>query len=223
MTPIRVVIADDQEDVRDGFKLVIDSHPSMTVVGEASDGAGALELVQHLRPDILLADIRMPRMDGLEVCRRLRDDPRTRVVVVTTFDLDEYVATALANGAYGFLLKRSRPQLLIEAILAAMSGDTLISPQLTVRLLKNARMNPSHRAHKNALVLTAREQDVVRRVAVGRTNAEIGSELFITPGTVKTHLANIQSKLGVTNRVAIAAWAWSVGIVAASDLPGERT
>lgn len=223
MAPIRVVIADDQEDVRDGFTLVIDSHPDMTVVGEASDGAAALELVRHLRPDILLADIRMPRMDGLEVCRQLRDDPRTRVVVVTTFDLDEYVATALANGAYGFLLKRSRPQLLIEAILAAMSGDTLISPQLTVRLLRSARMNPAHRGHENATILTTREQDVVRSVAVGRTNAEIGTELFITPGTVKTHLANIQAKLGVTNRVAIAAWAWSVGIVDAADLPGERT
>ncbi|MDV3220350.1 response regulator transcription factor [Intrasporangium sp.] len=217
MRQVRVVVADDQEQVRDGFALVLGRHPTITVVGAAADGVTALELTRHLRPDVLLADIRMPRMDGLEVCRQLRDDERTKVVVVTTFDLDEYVATALANGAHGFILKRSRPELLIEAVLAAATGDALVSPELTMRLLRNARMNPNHRAHDAATMLTPRELDVAREVALGRTNAEIGRTLFVTPGTVKTHLANIQAKLGVSNRVGIAAWAWSRGVV--EELP----
>lgn len=211
MTTARIVLADDQPEVRDGFRLILDSQPGLTVVGEAPDGRAALDLVRLLHPDLVLADVRMPRMDGLELCRHLAGDPRTRVLVVTTFDNDEYVAEALRHGAHGFLLKRSRPELLVEAVFAALAGDTLISPELTVRLLRSARANPEHRAHAAAARLTAREEEVVRLVAMGRTNAEIGRELFITPGTVKTHLANVQAKLGVTNRVGIAAWAWSSG------------
>lgn len=135
----RILIADDQEDVRNGFRLILDSQPDMTVVGEAADGAEAVELARTLRPDVVLADIRMPRLDGLEVTRLLAGptaEHPVRVVVVTTFDLDDYVHTALRNGACGFLLKRSGPNLLIEGVRAAMAGDTLISPQLTVRLLR---------------------------------------------------------------------------------------
>lgn len=220
MTGARIVLADDQPEVRDGFRLILDSRPDLTVVGEAGDGEAALDLVRILHPDLLLADIRMPRMDGLELCRRLAGDQRTRVVVVTTFDNDEYVAEALRHGAHGFLLKRSRPELLVEAVHAALAGDTLISPELTVRLLRGARMNPEHPAHPVASRLTSREEEVVRLVAVGRTNNEIGAELFITPGTVKTHLANIQVKLGVANRVGIAAWAWSSGAMRDVEWPG---
>lgn len=211
MTSARIVLADDQAEVRDAFRLILDSHPELTVIGEAADGVAALDLARRLKPDLVLADIRMPRMDGLRLCRELAGDPHTRVLVVTTFDNDEYVAEALRHGASGFLLKRSRPELLVEAVLAALAGDTLISPQLTVRLLRSARMNPDHPAHPMASKLTAREEEVMRLVAVGRTNAEIGRELYITPGTVKTHLASIQAKLGVSNRVGIAAWAWSSG------------
>ncbi|WP_084958700.1 response regulator [Thermoactinospora rubra] len=204
----RIVVADDQDDVRIGFRLILDSQPDMTVVGEAADGRRAVELARHLRPDVLLADIRMPALDGLEVTRLLAAE--TRVIVVTTFDLDEYVHAALRNGACGFLLKRSGPALLVEAVRAAMAGDTLISPQVTVRLLRHLRAAaPAPPAEP----LTERELEIARLVAHGRTNADIAAELTISPGTVKTHVAHIQRKVGAANRVGIAAWAWSSGAV----------
>ncbi|MFC4591385.1 response regulator [Sphaerisporangium corydalis] len=205
----RILIADDQDDVRIGFRLILDSQPDMTVVGEAADGRAAVEAARLLRPDVVLADIRMPRLDGLEVTRLLA--PETRVIVVTTFDLDDYVHAALRNGACGFLLKRSGPTLLIEAVRAAMAGDTLISPQVTVRLLRHLRAPAPEPAGE---ALTSREREIARLVAHGRTNAGIAAELFISPGTVKTHLANIQRKLGAANRVGIAAWAWNSGLAA---------
>ncbi|MFE2164148.1 response regulator [Streptomyces sp. NPDC059447] len=210
----RILIADDQEDIRSGFRLILDSQPDMTVVGEAGDGESAVALARELRPDVVLADIRMPRLDGLEVTRLLA--PQTRVVVVTTFDLDEYVQTALRNGACGFLLKRSGPALLIEGVRAAMAGDTLISPQITVRLLSRlTQAGPVVRPAAHPL--TGRELEIVRLVARGLTNAEIGAELFISAGTAKTHIANVQSKLGARNRVGIAAWAWEHGLVTAES------
>ncbi|MFI6531970.1 response regulator [Nonomuraea sp. NPDC050547] len=203
----RIVIADDQDDIRIGFRLILDSQPDMTVVGEAADGAKAVELARHLRPDVVLADIRMPGLDGLEVTRQLAQE--TRVIVVTTFDLDDYVHTALRNGAAGFLLKRSGPALLIEAVRAAMAGDTLISPQVTVRLLRHLRAEAGQAPPPDPL--TDREREIAVLVAHGRTNADIATQLFISAGTVKTHLSNIQRKVGAANRVGIAAWAWSSG------------
>ncbi len=169
---------------------------------------------RELRPDVVLADIRMPRLDGLEVTRLLA--PQTRVVVVTTFDQDAYVHTALRNGACGFLLKRSGPALLIEGVRAAMAGDTLISPQITVRLLSRLSQDrPDAPRAATAHPLTEREVEIVRLVARGLTNAEIGAELYISAGTAKTHLANVQAKVGARNRVGIAAWAWEHGVVRA--------
>ncbi|MFD5464371.1 response regulator [Kitasatospora sp. NPDC127059] len=207
---IRVLIADDQEAVRRGVRRILDAQPDIEVVGEAVDGLAALELAAELRPDVALVDIRMPRLDGLEVTRRLSGS--VRVVVLTTFDLDEYVYPALQHGASGFLLKRSGPSLLAEAVRAAADGESLISPSVTVRLLKHvtAPRRPARPAAP-VVALTEREVEIAGHVAAGRTNADIAAELFISPGTVKTHVASIQRKLGVPNRVGIAVHAWEMG------------
>lgn len=206
---IRILLADDQAMVRTGFGMILGAQPDMEVVGEAADGVQAVEMARRLKPDVALFDIRMPRMDGLEALRLLAGpnvvDP-VKIVVVTTFDLDEYVHTALRNGACGFLLKDSGPTLLVEAVRAAVSGDALISPSITVRLLQHLS-TPAPPAAPPAEI-SARELDVVKLVARGLTNAEIATDLFISVGTVKTHLASVQTKLGVRNRVEIAAWAW---------------
>jgi DNA-binding NarL/FixJ family response regulator len=209
---IRVLIADDQANVRGAFRLILDSEPDITVVAEAGDGVVAVEQAQRLRPDVVLVDVRMPRMDGLAVTRALAGPETTdpmRVVVVTTFDLDEYVHAALRNGACGFLLKRSSPALLVEAVRAAAAGDALVSPQVTVRLLR--RLTVPERGSPVAAALSDREIEVARLVAQGHTNAEIARALFISPGTVKNHVAAIAGKLGARNRVGIAAWAWETG------------
>jgi DNA-binding NarL/FixJ family response regulator len=210
---IRVLIADDQAMVRTGFGMIIGAQPDMEVVGEASDGLEAVALARRLKPDVALFDIRMPRMDGLEALRLLAgpgvSDP-IKVVVVTTFDLDEYVHQALRNGAAGFLLKDSGPALLIEAVRAAVSGDALISPSITVRLLEH--LSPPAPTGDDG-GLSPRELDVVKLAARGLTNAEIATELFISIGTVKTHLGSVQTKLNARNRVEIAAWAWERRLV----------
>ncbi|AEV86033.1 LuxR family transcriptional regulator [Actinoplanes sp. SE50] len=210
---IRVLVADDQAMVRTGFGMIIGAQPDMEVVGEAADGVEAVEAARRLRPDVALFDIRMPKMDGLQALRLLAGpgvvDP-VKVVMVTTFDLDEYVHQALRNGACGFLLKDAGPALLIEAVRAAHSGDALISPSITVRLLEHLSQ-PAPSTDDGGL--SPRELEVVRLIARGRTNAEIATELFISVGTVKTHLGSVQSKIGLRNRVEVAAWAWEHRIV----------
>lgn len=215
---IRVLIADDQEAIRSAFRMVIDAQPDMSVVAEAADGLSACEQALLLRPDVVLADIRMPGIDGLELTRRLSgpevSDP-LRVVVVTTFDLDSYVHSALRSGACGFLLKRSGPTLMVEGIRAAFAGESLISPQITVRLLAHLRENDSDQSA--AENVTDREMEVIRLVARGLSNAEIAKELFISPGTAKNHVASIQQKLRMRNRVEVAGWAWSRGLMRPPD------
>lgn len=211
---IRVLIADDQEMVRAGFRLILDSEPDIEVVAEAADGRAAVDLAREVRPDVCLMDIRMPQLDGLEVTRLLAGpdvaDP-LRVVVVTTFDLDEYVHRAVLHGAAGFLLKDAGPALLIEAVRAAVKGDMLISPSITLRLLQHYSSPATDDATQPIVPLTDREEEVLAAVATGRTNAEIAADLYISLSTVKTHLASVQDKLGARNRVELAAWAWQSG------------
>jgi DNA-binding NarL/FixJ family response regulator len=210
---IRVIVADDQALVRTGFGMIIGAQPDMELVGEAADGLEAVALARRVRPDVALLDIRMPRMNGLEALSLLAGpdvaDP-VKVVMVTTFDLDEYVHGALRNGACGFLLKDSGPALLVEAVRAAVSGDALISPSITVRLLQH--LTPPAPAQGTG-GLSPRELEVVRLVARGLTNAEIAAQLFISLGTVKTHLGTVQMKLDARNRVEVAAWAWERRLV----------
>ncbi|MEU9607228.1 response regulator transcription factor [Streptomyces sp. NPDC048057] len=210
---ITVLIADDQAMIRRGLRLILEDQPDITVVGEAADGADAIALARRLRPDVCLVDIRMPALDGIEVTRALAGpeavDP-LRVIVVTTFDLDEYVYGALRGGAVGFVLKDAGPALLIEAVRAAHNGEALVSPSITLRLLRHLNDDaPRPRSgSRQPPPLTGREMEVVRAVARGRTNQEIGSELFISLSTVKGHVSGIQAKLGLRNRVEVAAWAW---------------
>jgi DNA-binding NarL/FixJ family response regulator len=213
---VRILVADDQELVRTGFQMILDAQPDIEVVAAVADGASAVAQARRLRPDVCLLDIRMPRLDGLEVTRILAGpgvpDPM-RVVIVTTFDLDEYVYGALRAGACGFLLKDSGPTLLIEAVRAAANGDALVSPSVTVRLLEHLAKPVAVRPLPPREPLTGREMDVVRLVARGRTNQEVAAELFVSLSTVKTHLGSIFEKLGARNRVEIAAWAWESGVV----------
>lgn len=214
---IRVLLADDQSMVRTGFRYMLDAEDDIAVVGEAGDGVEAVRLAGELRPDVVLMDIRMPGVDGLEATRRLAgpgvEDP-VRVVVVTTFDMDEYVHAALTGGAVGFLLKDAGPALLIEAVRAAARGDALVSPRITVRLLRHFTRPQEREPEPDERGLTAREMDIVREVARGLTNIEVAAELYVTVSTVKTHLARVQEKLGARNRVEVAIWAHRSGLVA---------
>jgi DNA-binding NarL/FixJ family response regulator len=216
---IRVLIADDQEMVRAGFRMILETQDDIEVVADVPDGVSAVRRARELRPDVCLLDIRMPGMDGLEVTKALAGpgvvDP-LKVVVVTTFDMDEYVHAALSNGANGFLLKDAGPALLLEAVRAADRGDALVSPQITVRLLRHfSTANATAPAGSApAEPLTEREMDVVKAAARGLTNTEIGTELYLSLSTVKTHLAAVQAKIGARNRVEVAAWAWRTGLMA---------
>ena len=208
---IRVLIADDQELVRTGLGMILSAQPDIEVVGQAHDGAEAVALARSLRPDVCLFDIRMPGLDGIEATRAIAgpgiEDPMA-VVIITTFDLDEYVFAALRAGAKGFLLKDAGSELLTQAIRAAASGDALIAPNVTVRLLEAfAGAEPAASLSQPIEPLTEREEQVLAKVASGLSNSEIAAELYITLSTVKTHVASLMTKLGAHNRVEIAIWA----------------
>jgi len=208
---IRVLVADDQDIVRAGLTTILDAQPDIDVVGEAANGRDAVALARKLRPDVCLFDIRMPDLDGIEATRQLAGpdvaDPLA-VVVITTFDLDEYVHGALKAGARGFLLKDAGPALLTQAVHAAASGDALIAPSVTARLLAAFSDTPAGRPPAQPTEpLTSREEEVLVTVAQGWTNSEIADDLHISLSTVKTHLASLMRKLGARNRVEIAIWA----------------
>jgi DNA-binding NarL/FixJ family response regulator len=209
---IRVLVADDQDIVRAGLCMILDAQPGITVVGEAADGRRAIAMARSLRPDVCLLDIRMPEVDGIEATRQLAGPDVAEplaVVVITTFDLDEYVYGALQAGARGFLLKDAGAELLAQAVHAAARGDALIAPNITARLLSSFADNRSRPMPPEPVEpLTAREEQVLLAAARGRTNSEIGDELSISLGTVKTHIAALMRKLNARNRVEIVMWAY---------------
>jgi len=216
---IRVLIADDQDIIRTGLKMILSAQPDIDVIAEAADGREAVTLARELHPDVCLFDIRMPTMDGIEATRQLAgpdvDDPLA-IVIITTFDLDEHVHDALKAGARGFLLKDAGKELLVQAIHAAADGDALIAPSITARLLATFSQSPTTTPPAQPTeALTDREEEVLATVARGRTNAEIAEELHISLSTVKAHLASLMNKLGARNRVEIAMWAFETGRIPA--------
>jgi len=214
---VRVLVADDQEIVRTGLAMILNAQPDIEVVGSAADGREAVALARRLRPDVCLFDIRMPELDGIEATRQLAgpsvDDPLA-VVVITTFDLDEYVYAALRAGARGFLLKNAGIEMLAQAVHAAANGDALIAPSVTARLLETFAANgPATSPVQPIDPLTEREEQILAAVARGRTNNEIAGESYITLSTVKSHITSLMTKLGARNRVEIAMWAYETNRV----------
>jgi DNA-binding NarL/FixJ family response regulator len=217
---IRVLIADDQTLVRGGFRLILDAQEDIEVVGEAADGREALALACELSPDVVLMDIRMPELDGLEATRRLlADGDAPRVLMLTTFGEDEYVYDAMKAGASGFLLKDLRPEQLAEAVRVAAAGDALLAPSITRRLIEEFVRRPPPGAGPPAELseLTERELEVLRLIARGLSNAEIAAKLFLSEATVKTHVTHVLTKLGLRDRVQAVVFAYESGLVQAGD------
>jgi DNA-binding NarL/FixJ family response regulator len=221
---ITVLVADDQDMVRGGFRLILDAEPDIEVVAEASDGRQAVEMSRRHRPDIVLMDIRMPGLDGLEATRQLAADPqvRARVLVLTTFDTDSYVYEALHSGASGFLLKSSRPEQLVHTIRVVAAGDALLDPAITRRLITEFVRRPAVSKQPAAVAaLTEREREVLVELARGGSNAEIARRLFVSEATVKTHVARLLTKLQVRDRVQAVIYAYENGVVRPGDTAGS--
>jgi DNA-binding NarL/FixJ family response regulator len=216
---IKVLLADDQDLVRAGFRMILETQPDIEVVGEASDGVEAVTVTRRVQPDVVLMDIRMPKLDGLQATSRLMAaGSAARVLILTTFDLDDYIYQALATGASGFLLKNAPPEQLISAVRVVAAGDALLSPSITRRVIEQfARLPPP--GGTDALAgLTARERDVLKLIARGLSNAEIAAELFVSDATVKTHVAHLLAKLQLRDRVQAVVLAYESGLVR----PGTR-
>jgi DNA-binding NarL/FixJ family response regulator len=215
---IRVILADDQPLIRAGLRLLLDAEDDVEVVGEADDGRVAVELVRRLQPDVVVMDIRMPEVDGLEATREIAADPRlvaVKVVMLTTFDLDEYVFEAIRSGATGFLLKDAEPADLVRAVRAASEGEALMSPSVTRRLIAEFAARPEHRAVDTDALreLTEREREVVALVAGGLSNDEIAETLFISRATARTHVSRAMTKLGARDRAQLVVAAYESGLV----------
>jgi DNA-binding NarL/FixJ family response regulator len=213
---IRVLIADDQALVRGGFRMILDAQPDMEVVGDVEDGNLAVAAAAELRPDVILMDIRMPGMDGLEATRRIVvDENAPRVLVLTTFDMNEYVYEAMKSGASGFLLKDVRPEQLADAVRTVALGDALLAPQITRRLIEEFVRRPAPGAGPAAGLdgLTDRESEVLRLIARGLSNEEIATQLFVSMATVKTHVTHILTKLDLRDRVQAVVLAYETGLV----------
>ncbi|HZQ56558.1 MAG TPA: response regulator transcription factor [Acidimicrobiales bacterium] len=214
---IRLLLVDDEAMVRMGLRLILEAEDDLRVVGEASNGVEAIDQASRLQPDVILMDVRMPRMDGVEACRRLVEASNAKVVILTTFDLDEHLFAAVRAGASGFLLKASPPEELVSAIRAAEAGNALVEPRMTRRLLdefaRRPAMAPLGEVPALLRELTERELDVLREMARGSSNAEIGQHLYIGEATVKTHVTHILTKLGLRDRIQAVVLAYECGLV----------
>lgn len=219
--PIRVLLADDQELLRDALAIVLGAEPGIEVVATAADGAQAVQRVRAHEVDVVLMDVRMPGMDGIRATAEvLRVSPRTRVLVLTTFDVDEYVLAAVKAGASGFLTKDARPAALVDAIRSVAAGDAAVSPRATATLLSHVRRHVGVGEAEAALgALSARERDVVALLARGASNAEIGRRLYLTENTVKTHVKGILAKLGLADRIQVVIWAYERGVIEPGSHP----
>jgi DNA-binding NarL/FixJ family response regulator len=212
---IRIVVADDQALMRGGFRMILDAEPDLEVIGEAIDGADAVRAFDRLRPDVVVMDVRMPTMDGIEATRRIASrDPAAKVLILTTFDLDEYVYDALRAGASGFLLKDRPPEELVAAVRIVASGDALLAPSVTRRLIAEFAARPERPAAPPGLdELTDREREVLVLMAEGATNAEIATRLFVAETTVKTHVGHVLRKLRLRDRAQAVVVAYESGLV----------
>jgi len=213
---IRVVLADDQAMVRAGFRLILEAAADIDVLGEACDGEEAVSITERLRPDIVLMDVQMQRMDGVEATRRITQRPElaSRVVILTTFERDDYVFGALRSGASGFLLKNAPPEELVHGVRVVAGGDALLAPSVTRRIVEEYAQRPAPRARDGGLErLTERELEVMRLLAGGKSNAELAAELYVGEGTVKTHVSSVLTKLGLRDRVQAVVYAYESGLV----------
>jgi DNA-binding NarL/FixJ family response regulator len=217
-TPIKVLLADDEGLVRSGFKMLLDGEDDIAVVGEATNGAEAVELATATRPDVVLMDIRMPRLDGIQATAHIAGMPgleRVRILILTTYDTDAYVFEALQAGASGFLLKDAGPAELLHAIRVVAAGDALLAPRITRRLIRQftAQRTAAQTAEERLAVLTGREREVLALVGRGLSNDEIGSELFLSPATARTHVSHAMAKLGARDRAQLVVIAYQTGLV----------
>ena len=218
---IRIMLVDDQEMVRVGFRMILQAEHDLTIVGEAGDGAAAIELAERAGADVVLMDVRMPKMDGIEACRAIRDrQPDTRVMMLTTFDLHDYVHAALRAGASGFMLKDAPAEQLVDAIRIVANGDALLAPSITQALIDEIARQPAgdRMSYPGVDALTERELDVLRLMASGRSNSEIAQSLYLGEATIKTHVGRILAKLGARDRVQAVVVAYESGVV----IPGDR-
>jgi DNA-binding NarL/FixJ family response regulator len=213
---ISVVLADDHKLVRTGFRLILEADEDLDVIGEAEDGEQAIVVLRRHQPDVVLMDIQMPRLDGIAATRRIAEDPgiRSRVVILTTFEQDNYIFDALRAGASGFLLKNAPPEELVQAVRTVAAGDALLAPAVTKRVIADfARRGAADPVDTRLELLTERERDVLRQLATGRSNAEIAAELYLGTGTIKTHVSHVLSKLGLRDRVQAVVFAYESGLI----------